>query len=114
MWVDGPARSPEDVAAPIRDLVCEMNLIALKTEAAELGEEWEPEPPAADRLHNIHAPTLLIVGDEDQPRIFAAADLLEKELPNERKVVIGTAHLPNIERPEEFNRLVLEFLQDHQ
>jgi 2-hydroxy-6-oxonona-2,4-dienedioate hydrolase len=115
MWVDGPARSPEDVAAPIRDLVYEMNLIALKTEDAELGEEWEPEPPAADRLHNIYAPTLLIVGDEDQPRIFAAADLLEKELPNERKVVMhGTAHLPNMERPAEFNRLVLEFLQDHQ
>ena len=54
------------------------------------------------------------MGDEDQPRIFAAADLLEKELPNERKVVMhGTAHLPNMERPEEFNRLVLEFLQDH-
>jgi pimeloyl-ACP methyl ester carboxylesterase len=115
MWVDGPGRSPEDVDASIRDLVREMNLIALKTEAAELGEEWEPEPPASDRLYNIHAPTLLIVGDEDQPRIFAAADLLEKELPNERKVLMhGTAHLPNMERPEEFNRLVLEFLQDHQ
>jgi pimeloyl-ACP methyl ester carboxylesterase len=115
MWVDGPNRSPEDVDAAIRDLVREMNLIALKTEDAGLGEEWEPEPPAADRLHNVHAPTLLIVGDEDQPRIFAAADLLERELPNERKVVMhGTAHLPNMERPEEFNRLVLEFLQDHQ
>jgi pimeloyl-ACP methyl ester carboxylesterase len=114
MWVDGPARSPEEVPAPIRALVYEMNLIALKTEAAELGEEWEPEPPAADRLHNIHAPTLLMVGDEDQPRVFAAADLLEKELPNRRKVVMhGTAHLPNMERPEEFNRLVLDFLDDH-
>jgi pimeloyl-ACP methyl ester carboxylesterase len=115
MWVDGPARPPEDVAAPIRDLVREMNLIALKAEDAGLGEEWEPEPPAADRLHDVHAPTLLIVGDEDQPRIFAAADLLEKELPNARKTVMHhTAHLPNMERPEEFDRLVLEFLQDHQ
>jgi pimeloyl-ACP methyl ester carboxylesterase len=26
----------------------------------------------------------------------------------------GTAHLPNMERPEEFNRLVLDFLKDHQ
>ena len=115
MWVDGPARSPEDVAAPIRDLVREMNLIALQTEAAELSEEWEPEPPAADRLHNVHSPTLLIVGDEDQPRVFAAVDLLEKELPNARRIVMhGTAHLPNMERPGEFNGLVLEFLKDHQ
>jgi 2-hydroxy-6-oxonona-2,4-dienedioate hydrolase len=114
IWVDGPERSPEEVDATVRDLVREMNLIALKNEASGLGEEWEPEPPAADRLPDIQAPTLLIVGDEDQPRVFAAADLLERELPNARKVVMsGTAHLPNMERPEEFNRLVLDFLENY-
>ncbi|HET7270663.1 MAG TPA: alpha/beta hydrolase, partial [Rubrobacter sp.] len=114
IWVDGPERSPDDVDASIRDLVREMNLIALQNEASELGEEWEPEPPAADRLPDIQAPTLLIVGDEDQPRIFAAADLLERELPNARKVIMpGTAHLPSMERPEEFNRIVLDFLQNY-
>ncbi len=114
IWVDGPSRTPEYVDAAVRDLVREMNLIALQNEATELGDEWEPEPPAADRLPDVQAPTLLIVGDEDQPRIFAAADLLEKELPNARKVIMhGTAHVPNMERPEEFNRIVLDFLQDH-
>ena len=114
IWVDGPERSPEDVDPSVRDLVREMNLIALRNEATELGEEWQPEPPTADRLPDIQAPTLLIVGDEDQPRVFAAADLLEKELPNSRKVIMhGTAHLLNMERPEEFNRIVLDFLQDH-
>ncbi len=100
IWVVGPERSPDDVDPSVRDLVREMNLIALRNEAAGLGEEWEPEPPAADRLSDIQAPALLIVGDEDQPRVFAAADLLEKELPNARKVVMhDTAHLPNMERP---------------
>ena len=113
IWVDGPRRSTEDVEASVRDLVREMNLIALKNEASGLGEEWEPEPPAADRLPDVQAPTLLIVGDEDQPRVFAASNLLERELPNARKVVIsGTAHLPNMERPDHFNRLVLDFLDD--
>jgi pimeloyl-ACP methyl ester carboxylesterase len=113
MWVDGPGRSPEDVEASVRDLVREMNLIALQNEATELGDEWEPEPPAADRLPDIQAPTLLMIGDEDQPRIFAAADLLEKELPNVRKVIMhGTAHVPNMERPGEFNRVVFDFLRD--
>jgi pimeloyl-ACP methyl ester carboxylesterase len=57
---------------------------------------------------------LLIVGDEDQPSVFAAADLLERELPNVRKVVMhGTAHVPNMERSEAFNRIVLDFLRDH-
>lgn len=113
IWVDGPRRSPEEVDYSIRDLVREMNLIALKNEASGLGEEWEPEPPAVDRLPDIQSPSLLIVGDEDQPRVFAAADLLERELPNVLKVVIhGAAHLPNMERPEKFNRLVLDFLED--
>jgi pimeloyl-ACP methyl ester carboxylesterase len=113
IWVDGPERSRDEVDASVRKLVFEMNLIALKNEASGLGEEWEPEPPAADRLPDIQAPTLLIVGNEDQPRVFAAADLLDRELPNVRKVVMpGTAHVPNMERPEEFNRLVLDFLED--
>jgi 3-oxoadipate enol-lactonase len=86
----------------------------LRNEATGLGEEWEPEPPAADRLPDVQAPTLLIVGDEDQPRVFAAADLLEKELPNARKVVMhGTAHVPNMEQAEGFNRLVLDFLKGY-
>lgn len=113
MWVDGPGRSPEDVEAPVRDLVREMNLIALQNEATGMGDEWDPEPPAADRLPDVQAPTLLVVGDEDQPRIIAAADLLERELPNVRKVIMhGTAHVPNLERPVEFDRIVLDFLQD--
>jgi pimeloyl-ACP methyl ester carboxylesterase len=114
VWVDGPGRAPEDVDVSVRDLVREMNLIALKNEASGLGDEWEPEPPAADRLPDVQAPTLLIVGDEDQPSVFAAADLLQRELPNVRKVVMhGAAHMPNMERPEEFNRIVLDFLRDH-
>jgi pimeloyl-ACP methyl ester carboxylesterase len=88
-----------------------MNLIALKNEALQLGEELEPETPAVPRLSQIQAPTLVLVGDEDRARTLAAADLLEKELPDARKTVMaGTAHLPNMERPEEFNRLVLDFL----
>src|SRR5829696_2371885 len=78
IWVVGPERSPDDVDSSVRDLVWEMNLIALRNETAGLGEEWEPEPPAADRLPDVQAPTLLIVGDEDQPRVFAASNLLER------------------------------------
>ena len=112
MWVDGPRRGPEAVDPTVRDLVREMNLIALKNEALQLGEELEPDSPAASRLHQLHAPTLVLVGDEDRPRTLAAADLLEEELPNAQKVVMaGTAHLPNMERPEEFDRLVLDFLR---
>lgn len=112
MWVDGPRRGPDAVDPGVRDLVREMNLIALKNEALQLGEELEPHAPAATRLSQIQAPTLVLVGDEDRPRTLATADLLERDLPNARKTVVpGTAHLPNMERPQEFNRLVLDFLK---
>ncbi|MBA2511215.1 MAG: hypothetical protein H0V28_07020 [Rubrobacteraceae bacterium] len=112
MWVDGPGRGPDAVDPAVRDLVREMNLIALKNEALQLGEELEPQPPAATRLPQIQAPTLVLVGDEDRPRTLAAADLLEGELPDARKTVMpGTAHVPNMERPDEFNRLLLDFLK---
>jgi pimeloyl-ACP methyl ester carboxylesterase len=112
MWVDGPRRGPEAVDPAVRDLVWEMNLIALKNEALQIGEELEPPTPAATRLKQLQTPTLVLVGDEDRPRTLAAAELLERELPNAQKTVItGTAHLPNMERPEEFSRLVLGFLR---
>lgn len=110
--MDGPRRGPDVVDPAVRDLVREMNLIALKNEALQLGEELEPRPPAATRLSQIQAPTLVLVGQVDRPRPRAAADLLEKELPDARKTVMAdTAHLPNMERPDEFNSLVLNFLK---
>jgi pimeloyl-ACP methyl ester carboxylesterase len=112
MWVDGPRRGPDAVDPAVRDLVREMNLIALRNEALLLCEEQEPDVPAASRLSGIQAPTLVIVGDEDRARPLAAADLLESGLPDaQKRVMSGTAHLPNMERPEEFNRLVLDFLE---
>jgi pimeloyl-ACP methyl ester carboxylesterase len=112
IWVDGPYRGPDGVDSAVRDLVREMNLIALKNEASGLGDERPLEPPAVNRLVEIQVPTLVIVGDLDRPEIIEAADLLQKRIPRARRAVIpGTAHLPNLERPQGFNRVVLEFLE---
>jgi len=71
----------------------------------------ELDPPAIDRLHEISAPTLVVVGDEDAPPIFDAVDVLMEKVPHARKAVIhDAAHLPNLEHPHEFNRQVMEFL----
>ncbi len=113
MWVDGPGQGTNRVKPEIRDLVREMNLIALRNEDSGVSEQLGLEPPAADRLHEIQAPTLVIIGDLDQPRAIQGSDLLSRSIPESRKVVMpGTAHLPNMERPEEFNRIVLEFLSE--
>ena len=69
------------------------------------------EPPAINRLAEVKVPTLIIFGDEDVPEVIEAARILEQGIPGAKKVVIpGTAHHPHMEKPEEFNRIVLDFL----
>ncbi len=54
-----------------------------------------------------------MVGDLDESGVLSAADRLAQGIAGARKVVmVGTAHLPSMERPAEFNRIVLGFLAD--
>ena len=110
IWVDGPYRTPDQVDAQVRERVREMNLIALQTPDG-LGNEQPLEPTAAGRLAELHTPTLVVVGDLDTPKTLAAAGYLATHIAGARKLeMTDVAHLPNMERPEEFNRLVLSFL----
>jgi pimeloyl-ACP methyl ester carboxylesterase len=71
------------------------------------------KPPAADRLGEIKAATLLILGDLDVPQIKATMGKLEKEIVGSKKVVIKNAgHMVNMEQPEEFNKALLTFLRE--
>lgn len=109
IWIDGPYRSAEDVAPGVRALVAEMNAIALANEG--IGEEMSPARPAAGRTGEVNAPVLVIHGGLDALRTVAAADFLADKLPDVQRVVMsGLTHLPNMERPEAYNRLVAEFL----
>ena len=72
-----------------------------------------PEPPPEERLDKISVPTLVVVGAEDVADIRAIAEQLAREIPDARlELVEGAGHLPSLERPDEVNRLLLEFLQD--
>ena len=66
---------------------------------------------SVERLGEISAPTLVVVGDEDVAPVLDATELLMEKVRGARKAIIhDAAHLPNLEHPEEFNRLVLDFL----
>jgi pimeloyl-ACP methyl ester carboxylesterase len=110
LFLDGPLRPRGYVKQPLRDLFLDMN-------GTSLNSDWEGaptddlNPPAIERLGEVTAPTLIVLGDSDVPTVYDAADALMKSLPHVRQVVINdAAHLPSLEHPEEFNRLVLEFL----
>ncbi len=69
------------------------------------------EPPAYERLTEIQVPTLIVMGAEDDPRLFKDADKLERDIVGASRVTIAeTHHMPNMEKPEEFNALILKFL----
>ena len=112
IWTDGPFRTPEQVNPQVRERVR-----AMTTHNIERGddEEVQPqhiEPPAAGRLSEIHVPTLIIVGGEDVEFILTIADKLERDIVGAKKVVIPrTAHHLNMEKPQEFNRVVIDFLE---
>ncbi|MEZ4863144.1 MAG: alpha/beta hydrolase [Caldilineaceae bacterium] len=68
---------------------------------------------AADRLHEILVPTLIIVGESDAPDIHTHTAAMQAGIPTAQRVVMQQAgHYPYIEKPEEFNRITLQFLHD--
>jgi 3-oxoadipate enol-lactonase len=117
MWVDGGQRDPENVDPTVREHVARMNYAALEREDAAEQRDGaiEPtglDPPAADRLDEVAAPVLVITGALDQPSVNAGAAAIVAGVPGAEAVEIAdTAHLPSLERPDEFDAAVLPFLE---
>lgn len=114
-WVDGPHRSPGDVDPEVRRKVGEMQRRALEL-YVEGGADAEEEAlvlDIGDRLGEISVPTLVLVGELDVADMHTVADRLEQEIPDARRATIeGVAHVPSMERPREFDKLVLGFLAE--
>lgn len=114
-WLDGPGRIAP-VPPETRELVASAQRRAFDVQLAAHASSPPPgpvrwaEPPAATRLGEIAAPALVVAGEHDLADFRAIADRLATGIPGARKVVLDTAHLPGLERPEELNRLVLDFL----
>jgi pimeloyl-ACP methyl ester carboxylesterase len=69
--------------------------------------------PIRDRLPEIACPTLIVWGDSDRLVPVRDADVFEELIPDSRKVVFeDTGHVAMLERPERFNRLLLDFLAE--
>ena len=115
LWLAGPHRSLDEIEPSLRELVAEMQLQEFRnTKGLDDLRADRLEPPASQRLDKIGVPTLVLTGDEDVADIHRIADRLAREIPGaERATIAGAAHLPNLERPDEFDRIVLGFLSQH-
>ena len=106
-WLDGPAEQRGRVGGAARELFLDMNGISLRAE--KRGKEIEP-PAAFQRLGEISVPVLVVWGDLDFPHLIENCRHLTATIKNAQAFVLaGTAHLPNLEQPMQFNRKLVEF-----
>ena len=116
IWFDGMTRTPEQVDAELRQQVKAMNMIAVQKNTFLIADS-QPlnplDPPAMTRLSEIEVPTLVIAGALDHPEIMRSAKVMRDSISDAKMAILDkSAHLPNMEEAEEFNRIVMEFLQD--
>jgi 3-oxoadipate enol-lactonase len=110
IFVDGKGRTPDQVNPALRKKVYDMSMIALRN-GKLLGNDVPTPTPAAKRIGELHLPVLIVIGDLDEEYIAKAANFMTTNIPGAHKVIMqGTAHLPNMEFPKEFNAHVQGFL----
>ena len=86
------ANSPRGIAAAQRGMAARLDSVSL--------------------LSEITCPTLVVAGSEDKLAGRAEAEAIAGKIPGSTLRVIESAgHLPNIERPDEFNKALIEFLE---
>lgn len=106
-FFDGVRRDPQRFA--------EVREILLDFQAPDMRDGARPpdyRPDIAGRLGEITAPTLVIAGENDVADFRLIADVLAENIPDARLAVIPDCwHLPPVEKPEEFNELLIDFLR---
>ena len=76
---------------------------------------WETElkPSAYERLGEIQIPVLIIAADKDSEIILTIGEYIHDKIVHSKTVMMNDCgHFPNVEKPEEFNQIVLDFLKD--
>ncbi|HYL93031.1 MAG TPA: alpha/beta hydrolase [Alphaproteobacteria bacterium] len=75
-------------------------------------KNWQSDMASLSRIiPEVSARTLLVWGESDNAVDPSSAGMLQRALPNARAVMLpSVGHLPFEEAPDEFNRLVLDFL----
>jgi pimeloyl-ACP methyl ester carboxylesterase len=112
VWVDGWGQPTTRVDPDLRRKVHGWILAGYHAGKAE-GKPQPLDPSAVRRLGEVGIPTLVLAGDADEPGCIAAERHLAASLPDARIVEFpGVAHMIQLEEPERFNQLVLEFLAE--
>lgn len=110
--VSGPHRAVDEVDP---DVVRRMRDMATHTVSKHTVGETDWYVPLTDpwsRVPKIDVPVLAIHGALDSADAIGMAERLVRTVPNGRSVTIeDIGHFPNLEKPEAFNGILLDFLR---
>ncbi|MFV8343739.1 3-oxoadipate enol-lactonase [Flavobacterium sp. XS2P39] len=65
-----------------------------------------------DEVSKILVPTLIISGTEDAVTTIIDGDFLMERIPNSILAALKTAHISNIEKADDFTKLLIEFIKN--
>ena len=110
LWTDGLGQPKDRVDPEVRRKMIQWNLESYRADQ-QANQPIQPEVPAAELLDRLTMPTLFTWGTLDVLGVQRAGEKLVAEVQGARSHVFeGVAHMVNLERPDEFNRLVADFL----
>ena len=98
-------RNSQDKVAAIREQFLQTTVEGFSGCAAAMRDMDQ-----RDTIKTITAPTLVIVGADDQGTTPAEAGVIVNRVQNARGVILKGSHIVNVENAEAFNREVMEFL----
>jgi pimeloyl-ACP methyl ester carboxylesterase len=111
-WAEGIYRSGDSLKAAISQYVYQKTLNNLRVHKMQGWPRLNDAPTAFESLSSIQLPVLVIEGDKDLPFISVASEYLEKNIAGAKRVVIkDVAHMLNMEKPQELNKIMLDFLK---
>ena len=111
-WVDGWGQPEDRVDPEIRRTVKGWIEDAYRAEKP-WGKPQKLEPPAVERLDQLQAPLLVLIGQADEPGGVVAERHLSAAVSGARVVEFpNVAHMIQLEEPERFTQVVLDFLAE--
>jgi 3-oxoadipate enol-lactonase len=113
LWDFGPLRREEDLDPEFVSTAYALNRVNV-LHAEECPVSIALEPPAYDRVVDIEVPALITVGEYDISEVLAQHEYLLSTVPDASGCVFrDTAHLPNVEQPADFERVLLGWLTEN-
>lgn len=112
VWVHGPERPRDAVRPEVYARLRAMRLRTIGKHTLDEPSHLVPVENLAARAGRIAVPVLALDGALDAPELRAMAVSVARAAPRGRTTVIdGAAHFPNLDRPEEYTRVVTDFVR---